>query len=190
MIDSEGADALFRDAIDWLGAHYGSQVFYFERDIAYTLQSHLVARVAAERLPFRVYNDYPIIPGQYRSLSADLALVSTSKDVLLAAEFRYEPCHRRLDLLKTKLPVTIWADLVKDTKRVRQFVIEGRAKVAYAVCIDEGNYLAKRDLSIYEEHRVWPGEPHHHHPISFLMTRRPLLAEHPPERMTPSQGLS
>jgi len=35
----------------------------------------LVSRVDAERLAFRVYNDYPIILGQYRHLSVDLALV-------------------------------------------------------------------------------------------------------------------
>jgi hypothetical protein len=149
MLSTRGSrSARSKEAIEWLGAKYGSKVFYFERDIVYTLQSHLVARVDAERFPIRVYNDYPIIPGQYRSLSADLALVSTTKDVLLAAEFKYEPCHRRPDLLKSKLPVTIWADIVKDTLRAYRFVEEGRARVAYAVCIDEGNYLAQRDLSI------------------------------------------
>ena len=107
MIDAERAEALFREAIDWLGAQYGSQVFYFERDIVYTLQSRPVTRAAAERLPFLVYNDYPIIPGRYRHLSVDLALVSTAREVLLAAEFKYEPCHERPDLLKMKLPVTV-----------------------------------------------------------------------------------
>ena len=169
MIDAEQADALFREAIDWLGADYGSRVFYLERDIVYTLQSRPVAGVDAERLPFRVYDDYPIIPGQYGGLSADLAVVSASQEVLLAAEFKYEPCHRRPDLLKPTLPVTIWADIVKDTLRAHRFVEEGRAKVAYAVCIDEGNYLAQRDLSIYEERRVWSGKPHHDHDISFLI---------------------
>jgi hypothetical protein len=43
--------------------------------------------------------------------------------------------------------VTIWADVVNDTLRAHQYVDEGRATVAYAVCIDEGNYIAKRDLS-------------------------------------------
>jgi hypothetical protein len=147
MIDSDRADVLLREAIDWLEANYGSQVFYVERDIVYTLQNHLVSRVDAERLPFRVYDDYPIIPGQYRHLSVDLALVSPTTDVLVAAEFKYEPCHQRLDLLKPNLPVTIWADVVNDTLRAHQYVDEGRATVAYAVCIDEGNYIAKRDLS-------------------------------------------
>jgi hypothetical protein len=173
MSDSERADALFREAIDWLGSDYGSHIFYFERDIVYTLQNHLVAQIDAERRPFRVYNDYPIIPGRYRSLSVDLAIVSTTKEVLLAAEFKYEPCHRRIDLLKTKLPVTVWTEIMHDTQRVAQFVQEGRAKVAYAVCIDEGNYLARRDLSIYEERLAWAGKPHHDHDVSFLITRRP-----------------
>jgi hypothetical protein len=118
VIINSGADAeaLFREALEWLGANYGSRVFYFERDIVYTLQSQLVIRVDQERLPFRVYNDYPIFPLQYRSLSADLALVAGSKEVLLTAEFKYEPCHRRQDLLKTKLPLTEWKAIMRDTE--------------------------------------------------------------------------
>jgi hypothetical protein len=115
----------------------------------------------------RVYNDYPMIAGSRRSLSADLALVSPTDEVLVAAEFKYELCHRLRDLLRTKLPVTVWADIVRDTERVRQFVHEGKTTVAYAICIDEGNYLAQRDLSIYEERRCWSGMPRHDHEIFF-----------------------
>src|SRR5688572_18986663 len=148
MIDMELAEVLFRQAIEWLGASYGSHVFYFERDIVYTLQAHLTERVSAEHLPVRVYNDYPMIAGPRRSLSADLAMVSPTDEVLVAAEFKYEPCHRRLDLLKTKLPLTVWAEIVHDTERAQQFVQERKTRVAYAICIDEGNYLAQRELSI------------------------------------------
>jgi hypothetical protein len=91
----------------------------------------------------------------------------------LAAEFKYELCHRRSDLLKTKLPVTIWTEIVHHTERAARFVQEGRANVAYAVCIDEGNYLVRRDLSIYEERLAWAGKPNHDHDISFLIARRP-----------------
>ena len=119
-----------------------------------------------------MYNDYPMIPGAHRSLSADLALVATDQ-VLLAAEFKYEPCHRRLDLLKNKLPVTVWTETVHDTTRARQFIDLRRTKIAYAVCIDEGNYLAKRDLSAYGDRREWNGQPHHDHNVAVHMLRVP-----------------
>ena len=47
MVDPEveAAEAIFRGAIDWLGEDYGRRVFYVERDIVYTLQTHLVERV-------------------------------------------------------------------------------------------------------------------------------------------------
>ena len=103
MVDpaAEAAETVFRDALARLGADYGSRVFYVERDIVFTLQTRMVEGVRSEQLPVRVYNDYPMIAGPRRSLSADLALVATPGDqALLAAEFKYEPCHRRLDLLK------------------------------------------------------------------------------------------
>jgi hypothetical protein len=67
------AEDLFRDAFAWLGADYGRRVFYVERDLVYTLQSHLVQRVESEHLPYRIYNDYPMIAGLRRSLSAELS---------------------------------------------------------------------------------------------------------------------
>jgi len=36
---------------------------------------------------------------------ADLALVSPDGPVVVAAEFKYEPSHRRADILRTKFPV-------------------------------------------------------------------------------------
>lgn len=167
------AEDLFRDTLAWLGADYGRQVFYVERDLAYTLQSHLVQRVESEHLPYRIYNDYPMIAGLRRSLSADLAIVSSSNEALVAAEFKYEPCHRRLDLLQNKLPVTVWAGIKKDTTRAVEFVNLNKTKVAYAVCVDEGNHLAKRDLSIYQEHLHWTGWPHHNHQIAVHISRQP-----------------
>jgi hypothetical protein len=176
MVDPEveAAEVIFRGAVDWLGKHYGEHVFYVERDIIFTLQTHMVEQVRSDQLPLRVYNDFPMIAGLRRSLSADLALVATPGDrVLLAAEFKYEPCHRRLDLLKNKLPVTVWSEIVHDTERAQQFIEPGRAKIAYAICIDEGNYLAKRDLSAYGDHLEWAGQPHHDHNIAVHLLRVP-----------------
>jgi hypothetical protein len=72
VIDSEGAMLSFGKH-RLAGADYGSHTFYFERDIVFTLPSNLAATIDAQRLPFWVYNDYSIIPRQYRHLSVDLA---------------------------------------------------------------------------------------------------------------------
>ena len=74
-------------------------------------------------------------------LSADLAIRSGSGEVLLAAEFKYEPAHRRLDLLLHKFPVIGWGDALKDISRIREFVTAGKVPVAYAVLVDEGRYF-------------------------------------------------
>ena len=143
------AEELIIDALAWLGEHYGEQVFYVERDIVYTVQQRLNSQLHTRELPWTVYNDYPMIPGPRRALSADLAVIGGDGAVLVAVEFKYEPCHRRGDVLKNKLPVTSWSEIVKDTMRVRDFVAQGIAPVAYAVVIDEGGYLARRDLTVY-----------------------------------------
>jgi hypothetical protein len=75
----------------------------------------------------------------------------------------YEPCHRRHDLLKAKLPVTSWSEIVNDTTRIRQYVDEGLTRCGYAVVIDEGGYPARRDLAVYADRQQWPGRPNHHH---------------------------
>jgi hypothetical protein len=167
------AESLFTDALDWLGRTYGDRVFFVERDIVYTVQSKLNELISSQAGKWRVYNDYPMLPGRRRSLSADLALLTPQGEVAVAAEFKYEPCHHRLDVLQNKLPVTVWAEIVKDTVRVQEFVNVGRTRVAYAVCIDEGRYLARRDLAIYADRQVWDGRPHHDHPVDALIFRYP-----------------
>src|SRR4051794_31693326 len=165
------ADHLVSEALDELGQTYGEQVFYVERDIVWTVQRRLTASISVSGLPWRVYNDYPMIPGTRRALSADLAISDSSGHVLAAIEFKYEPCHRRIDVLKSKLPVTAWSEIVKDTDRVRDFVGRGITPVAYATVIDEGGYLARRDLSVYAQRQTWSGAPHHDHPVEALIFR-------------------
>jgi len=171
------AERVFLDALHWLGAHYGERAFYVERDIVYTVQSKLNDLVVERGLPLTVYNDFPMLAGQRRHLSADLCLVERNGLVAVAAEFKYEPCHQRLDVLKTKLPVTVWAEILKDTARVRDFVEATKTPVGYAICIDEGNYLARRDLSIYDQQLSWAAAPRHTHPVTALDHRNPPLVD-------------
>jgi hypothetical protein len=164
-------ESLFQQTLTWLGDTYGERVFYVERDIVYTVQTKLNELLAETRMPWMVYNDYPMIPGPRRALSADLAIVDSTSGVAVAVEFKYEPCHRRHDVLKSKLPVVVWADVVKDTLRVQEFVNTHKTTVAYAVCIDEGGYLARRDLSIYTGVKRWDASPRHDHPVTAFVYR-------------------
>jgi hypothetical protein len=167
----EVAESLFQAGLEWLADTYSERVFYVERDVVYVMQTKLVDMVLQVETPWLVYNDYPMIAGPRRSLSADLAIVNSMGDVLVAAEFKYEPCHRRHDVLRNKLPVVAWADVLKDTVRTQRFVGDGKAAVAYAICVDEGGYLAGRDLSVYSETRHWDASPRHQHPVTAHVYR-------------------
>lgn len=165
------AEQLFVRVLRELGEAYGDHVFYVERDLVYAVQRQLQELIDAESGPWRLYNDYPMLPGPRRSFSADLALVDSAGEVVVAAEFKYEPCHSRPDVLRNKLPVTVWSDIVKDTARTREFVDRGKAEVGYAVVIDEGGHLAKRDLAVYSDRQVWTGHPGHDHHVDALIFR-------------------
>lgn len=69
--------------------------------------------------------------------------------------------------------MTAWVETEEDTKRAVEFVKLNKTKVAYAVCVDEGDHLAKRDLSIYAEHLRWTGQPHHDHHIAVHLSKQP-----------------
>jgi len=71
------ASELFENAIAWLKDNYGQFQFFVERDIVWTLQQYLVSQIKEYGLPFRIFNDYPILPGNRRSLCADLAILNT-----------------------------------------------------------------------------------------------------------------
>ena len=50
---------LFKEALGWLGKNY--RKFYTERDIVWTIQKHLIRVIKRKHLPYKVFNDYPII---------------------------------------------------------------------------------------------------------------------------------
>ena len=136
------AESLFEDALDWLRAYYGRYRFFAERDIVWTLQLRLLEMVAERQLDLTVWNDYPM-PECTR---ADLVLLSSAGAVEVAAEFKYEPSHRRTDIRRTKLPVAFWDKdgVGKDVQRVGMFVAAGKARTAYAIFIDEGGAFRDR----------------------------------------------
>jgi hypothetical protein len=145
---TRAASALFEEAVGWLRENYGRFEFWVERDVVWTLQTRLRAMVGESCLPFTVLSDYGLLPGPRRSLSADLVIRDAVGQVLVAAEFKYEPSHLRLEFQGQpgKLPVVFWgADgVAKDVARIRQFVEAGAASAAFALFLDEGRYFRAR----------------------------------------------
>jgi hypothetical protein len=68
--------------------------------------------------------------------------------VLVAAEFKYEPSHVRPEFHAQpgKLPVVFWGaeGVAKDVARIRQFVEAGTARSAFAMFTDEGRHFRFR----------------------------------------------
>ena len=162
--DADAAAALFEEVVVWLQRHYDEFEFWVERDLVWTVQSRLRQVIREQNLPFGVLNDYPLLPGARRAFSADLAIRDTDTTRLVAAEFKYEPSHRRAEVLRGKLPVVFWGDdgVAKDIRRIREFVELGVARAAYAVFIDEGGYFRHRPphpgAAWHDWHSGCPGE--------------------------------
>lgn len=150
MTTAADAEAAFLTALDELAAGYREQPFWVERDVVAWLQRRLTLSVPAG---MTVWNDYGILPGPRRALSADLALVTDGP--LLVAEFKFEPCARRADIMPNKLPVIGWIDVGKDIGRVQEFVEAGRAEIGWAICIDEGGRYAARPRLGHSLVRHW-----------------------------------
>lgn len=122
--DTYLAAALFEDAVAWLQRHYDKVEFWTERDIVWTVQTHLRQVITDRSLPWMPLNDYPMLPRPRRSLSADLVIRDAVGEVLVAAEFKYEPSHDRIEFraMPGKLPVVFWGmeGVAKDVVRIRE----------------------------------------------------------------------
>lgn len=138
---------IFEETIEWLKKNYSSFNFFVERDVVWTVQKHLIEIVRNRKLPYKIFNDHPILPGNRRSLSADIAILDEKNAIAVAVEFKYEPAHNRPGILKSKLPVVFWGDdgVGKDVKRINEFIQVGNVKTAYSIFIDEGGAFAHRE---------------------------------------------
>jgi len=152
------AKEVFEEALAGLEKAYGRSTFYCERDVVWTIQGRLVQMIEKQDLPYRVYSDYPILPGKKRSFSADIAILDSAKKVLLVVEFKYEPSHNRQDILQEKLPVVEWGKngVEKDVNRVKQFVQEGKCQSAVSIFIDEGRWRRKKEPYQGSKWYDWP----------------------------------
>ena len=151
---------LFKESLKWFKDNYGC--YFTERDIVLTVQQSLNRTIEERRLPYKVFNDYPMIPGPRRSLCADLVIMNKDEDendkntrVEIAVEFKYEPDHHRIDLLKSKFKPTVifWKEGVgKDIMRVNDFVNRGKSKEGCFILVDEGKYFYDRYKSKNESY--------------------------------------
>ena len=165
-VDSDPAAKLFWAAIDWLRESYSQHQFFVERDVVWTVQKRLIDEISRQGLPYRVFNDFPVLKGKRRGISADLVLLGEEGTVAVAAEFKYEPWHGRgnRDILPSKFPVVEWgiAGVAKDIDRIRNFVEQGAAQAAFSLFIDEGGYFSHREPhsgSRWERWNVGEGTP-------------------------------
>lgn len=128
-----------------------------ERDIVWTIQKNLQQQIDKHALPYQVFNDYPMLPGLHRSLSADLVIRALNNGAEVAVEFKYEPAHERNDILRQKLPVVAWGDdgVGKDVKRIHEFVEKGKTKAAYSLFIDEGGSFRERPPHPQSKWKEW-----------------------------------
>jgi hypothetical protein len=174
---THAASAIFEETVAWLREHYDQFQFWVERDLVWTVQTHLKELISERQLGYEVFNDYPLLPGPRRALSADLVIRGPVKEVLIAVEFKYEPSHRRAEFraLPGKLPVVFWGvdGVAKDIARIRRFVEAGAARMAFAIFIDEGRYFRHRPAHPEATWLDWDAsEPENASP-SVLWTRCP-----------------
>ena len=157
----KNAQILFEEVLDWLKLNYEKFNFHKERDIFWTIQKKISQTIKEESLPFKIYDEYPIMPGNRCSIRVDLAILKNNTIpkqgnlVEVAAEFKYEPDHSRKDMLtffydkqgniKTKFPIVFWKEGVgKDIDNARDYFSLKLAKTSYSIFIDEGGYFRNK----------------------------------------------
>lgn len=139
MVEHDFVENLFVAELHQLARSFTRRTYYTERDIVFTLQTRLTEALRHREPSVQVFNDYKLLP----TARADLVVVDESQHfpAVLAVEFKYEPDRRRQDIPAGKFPVTSWTEITKDIARAEVFVVEERARVGYAVLIDEdGRY--------------------------------------------------
>ena len=144
---------LFEEALNWLRSNYGQHNFFAERDIVWTLQTHLIKEIKKQDLSLKVYDNHKV----FERKSADLVVADESDSPEIIVEIKYEPDHKRADIWAGKLNPSkvFWnssrdGGVVPDIVRVRKFVNQGIARVGYSIFIDEGSHFSKRAAPDWE----------------------------------------
>ena len=152
------ANNIFEETLDWVKENYEKFGFHKERDITWTIQKKITEIITDNNLPYKVYDEYPIKPGNRRSICVDIAILNKDftprqgSTIEVAAEFKYEPDHKREDMLtfyydskgnkKTKFPLVFWKEGVgKDVENAKDYFSSKLAKTSYSIFIDEGGHF-------------------------------------------------
>jgi hypothetical protein len=164
---------LFEGVMEWLRKNYNTFTFYTGRDIVWIMQTSISKIIKKKNLPLRVFHDYGPLQTSRRKNYIDLVIVDKNDTVLVAAEFRYEPSHKRIDILPEKFPVIAWdkSGLKADAEHVREYVTKGIAQVAYLVFIDEGGHFRKRNPIAGCEWIDWDPPGSNLKPVSVLQLK-------------------
>lgn len=67
----EEASIIFEKTIDWVKENYEKFHFHKERDIVWTIQKKITETILESNLPYKMYDEYPIMPGNRRSITVD-----------------------------------------------------------------------------------------------------------------------
>ncbi|MEO9028979.1 MAG: hypothetical protein ABI413_09205 [Ktedonobacteraceae bacterium] len=167
------ASELFENAIVWLRQNYAQFQFFAERDVVWTLQLYLIRQINECNLPYRVFHGYTITFDDRSTKNVDLVILNEKGTVEVAAEFKYEPSHHRKDFLKTKFPVVLWPEAVKDVVGVQNIADQRKASAAYSVLVDEGRHFLYKPLPPGTAWKHWDTDDATSHQASLLWLRLP-----------------
>lgn len=139
---------LVENALVWLKDNYKSFRFFAERDVVWTLQTHMLREAEMQKLPLKIYDNHKL--AIFRK-QVDLAVLNMDDSADTVIEIKYEPDHHRagLDISAGKLKPSrvTWASRgfdtpVSDIDRVRRFVAQGVTKSGFCIFIDEGSHFS------------------------------------------------
>lgn len=172
------SESLVYESINWLRENYSNFTFFTERDLVWTIQSQMNKIINDNKLQLIVLNDYGMIKGKNRSISADLVIlpkqdprnIERYQKAEIVIEFKYEPSHDRVEypIPKVKLPVVAWksktASVCHDIDRIRDFVMTN-AKIGLAIFVDEGRRYRNKPEFKGSEWNDWENG------VSLLITK-------------------
>ncbi len=141
---------LFENAIEWLRIEYQRddyETFRFsdEEDLVELVADRIKQEIEKSGLPYEVRREHLLL--QYHAelqYHADLVILNRDGVVEVAAEFKYS--RRGRASADPYFGKGIWDEFKEDDWRIQQYVKQGKAKVAYALFIDEAGYFHSRSL--------------------------------------------
>lgn len=177
-VDLKDVIKIFEEAVRWLQINYITFNFFHERDIEWTLQTHLIEEIKKRNIPLNVNFNY-------RMPNKDLVDIVLQEletnHIYLAVELKYEPDHKRVDIAPGKLiPSKVFWDsernhgVIQDIKRIDEIIKNRYCDVGYVVFIDEGSHhsLNKAPDGCIWDNIGWGKSRYSDNKISVLVYKR------------------